>query len=739
MSIFRNIRLYPLVLVLAVLITFSGGAALKAEGSSFSDIAAAEWAHQAISEMTASDVLYGYPGGDFKPYNNVTKLEAVAMLVRVLGLEEQALALEEAGVDYALPQDLYWGSGYLIKAVQLGMLDEDYLYLLQPNEPATRTEVAMLVFHALGFSPDSGALEFDDADQIPGEYRDGVAAVVRKNLIKGLPGNLFKPNDNINRAQMAVLMSRIVAYEFADPIPGRRAEGMISDINLDSGIITISSAGSMFYAADCEVFLGGISISPDKLQVGDEVKLIWDENQHVVFINALRPGEELSYSGKVSFLQTINDEYWLGIIREDGQEFTRLVAEGVTVNNAGRQLNITTLNVGDNIEILVSDNKIIEIKFIGISGNLEGEIKSLDTIGVFSITIRDDGGNIIDYAVSEYVKVERKGDRIDFDDLDVGDQVKLELNSTGWVEQIEVLGTDQLEGEIRDLDIVGNYGITIRDDDGDTTEYDVSDDVNVRRDGDRIDFEDLDEGDQVRLELDNDDVVEYIAVIETDRVEGDIMDLDTIGDLGISIRDDDGEITEYEVLSGVDVERDDDSIDFDELELGERVSLELDSRDRVESIEVAAADYNIIEGTVSELVNDGPPLIRITRSIGTSVQYYVDSDADFYIGDESITLDDIIIGSEVRVRVAEDNEVDRIEVTNDKDITLEGAVVYVNVSYERIRIEQVSGNIFTYYFTGDPELEYENGESINLEDIDEDAEVQIELTDGEVSRLKVLE
>jgi hypothetical protein len=168
LPIFRNMRLYPLVLVLTVLIAFSGGVAPKAEGNSFSDITAAEWAHQSISEMTASEVLNGYPGGDFKPYNNVTKLEAVAMLVRVLGLEEQAMALEKAGVDYAMPQGLYWGSGYLIMAVQLGMLDEDYLYLLQPNEPATRTEVAMLVFHALDFSPDSGALEFDDADQIPG-------------------------------------------------------------------------------------------------------------------------------------------------------------------------------------------------------------------------------------------------------------------------------------------------------------------------------------------------------------------------------------------------------------------------------------------------------------------------------------------------------------------------------------------------------------------------------------------
>jgi hypothetical protein len=664
---FRNMRLYPMILALAVLTTFfSGGLTIIAEGSSFSDTAEAEWAHQAMAEMSASEVLNGYPGGVFKPYNNVTKLEAVAMLVRVLGLEDQALALDKDDVDYEMPPDLYWGSGNLIMAVQLGMLDGDYLYLLQPNSPATRTEVAMLVFHALDFSPDSSAMEFEDADQIPSEYREGVAAVVKNNLIKGLPGNLFKPNDNINRAQMAVLLSRIVAFKYADPIPARRAEGVISDISVDSRIITISSAGSIFYTSDCEVFLGGISISPDKLEVGDEVDLILNEDQHALFINALRPGEELSYKGKVSFLQTVNSEYWLGIIREDGVEFTRQAADGVLVNKAGSKLNISTLNEGDNIEILVSANKIIEINFSGNSGSLEGIISDLDTTGNWGITIRSEDEDAAKYVVVEEAIVLRDGESIEFSDLNEGESVRLKLNDTGQVYYIEVLASNTalLEGEIRDVDTIGTLGIAIRNDDGHTTEYVVSDGVEAEQEGDSIDFSDLDEGVRVRLKL--------------------------------------------------------------------------DSRDRVYFIEVIAGEYSVIEGTVDELVTDRSPFIRIIKSNGTRTQYDIDRNAGYYQDGKRIDLNDIVIGAEVKARVNENDEVTRIDITNDEDIALEGTVIYVSDSDNRIRIEQVSGSRFTYYFANDPDLEDEAGANIAIEDIEEESEVRIELEKGEITSLNVL-
>jgi hypothetical protein len=734
---YKNMRLYSLMLVLAVLITFAGGWTLKAEGSSFTDMGGAEWARQATDEMAACSVVSGYPDGSYGPYNSVTKLEAVTMLIRMLGLEDQAKAAAEAGVDYKMPADLYWGSGYLIMAVQRGMLDEDFVYLLQPNVPATRTEVAMLVFHALKLNPDSSEMQFEDADQVAAEYRDGVAAVVKSGIMQGLPGNIFKPNDEINRAQMAVMMSSIVKLKYADPCPGRRSEGTVSDIDPASRVINIKALGSIFYAGDCAVYLDGKSILPENLKTGDEVKIILDENRHAVYINALRQGDAQRFNGSVNSLTTVDGVIWLSIIREDGQEYTRSLADGVKLKKSGNKVDVSKLSVGDYIEILVSENKIIEINFLKKFGDIEGKITDLDTTGTWGIDIRNDDGDTTNYEVSEDIDVERDGNSIDFDDLDEGERVRLALDSDNVVTFIEVLDIGQLKGKIINLDTTGTWGISIRSDDGTSIIYEVRDDVDVERDGDNIDFDDLDEGERVKLELDSDDFVDYIEVFETFRKEGVITDLDTAGTWGIDIHDNDGDTADYEVSEDVDVERDGYSTYFDELDEGERVRLEIDSDDIVLFIEVLEKEYFVIEGTVNELVIDTTPLIRIKKSSGSRVQYDIADDADYYRDSYSIDLDDIVIGAEVEVRV-KDDKIIRIDITNDENITLDGTVIYISESNNRIKIEQTSGNKFSYPFADDPILKDEDGHSIDINDIEEDSEVMIELEDGEIASLTVL-
>lgn len=515
MSIFRNMRWYALVLVMAVSIIIAGGLNSKAEASRLMDLGEASWAQQAITEMEASGVVAGYPGNVYKPYNNVTKLEAVTMLIRMLGLEYQAREAEEAGTDYLMPADLYWGEGYLIMAVQRGMLDGDYLYLLEPNSPATRTEVAMLAFHALKLEPDSSAMRFDDADQIPAEYRDGIAAVVKNGIMQGLPGNVFKPNDEINRAQIAVLMSNIVELKYADPCPDLRENGTVSGIDLDSRVINLKSVGSIFYTADCEFFLDGTSVTPGELELGDEVKIILDENRHAVYINVQRYSGGKSYKGTVSSVLMINGQYWLGVSYDDGREITRTVADGVKVNKSGSRVEVSTLNKGEYIEIQVLDNEITVINFIASDSVLSGVIKELDTTGTLGITIRDDEGETVKYVVNDDVEVERDGRDIDFDDLEAGEQIRLERDSKGYISYIKVIksNTKQVEGKIRDLDITGTLGITIRDDEGEIKKYVVVDDVEVERDGRDIDFDDLDEGEWVSLSLNSRGRVVSIEVI----------------------------------------------------------------------------------------------------------------------------------------------------------------------------------------------------------------------------------
>lgn len=743
MSMLRNMRFYPLILVLAVSLTFAGGWTLKAEGSSLSDLGEASWAERAITEMEASGVVAGYPGNVYKPYNDVTKLESVAMLIRMLGLEDQAKAAEEAGADYTMPPDLYWGSGYLIMAVERGMLAGDYLYLLEPNVPATRTEVAMLAFHALKLNPESEDLDFDDADEIPSEYREGVAAVVKSGIMQGLPGNVFEPNNNINRAQIAVMMSKIVELKYADPCADRRAKGNISGIDLDSRVINIKSIGSIFYAADCGFFLDGVNVLPDGLKTGDEVNIILDDNGHAVYINAHKTADAGRYKGIVRFLQVISGEYWLGITSDEGLEITCPVAQNVKLNvPGGNQLNLSALDKGDYVEILLTDNIITGINSLDLEYSLKGVIRDLDFSGTLGITLRNDDGDTVKYEVSESVEVERDGDSIDFDDLIEGEQVRMELNSLERVNYIEVIDyeRDQLRGVIRELDTVGAYGITIRTDSRQIMEYKVDGGVEVEdEDDDSIEFRDLDEGDRVRLELDRNNEVDYIKLLDSDAelLEGEIWKLDVDGDYGITLRNDDGAIKEYEVINDVEVEWGGDRIYFYNLKYGQQVRLELDSSDRVDYIEVVD-DYLSIEGKVSDLMVDDSPFIRVQRSSGVTVQYYLTKGTDYYRDDDSIGMYDIVIGSEVKIRVYDD-DVTRLDVTNDEDITITGTVVYVDESEEKIRIEQVSGNRFTYELADDPVLQDHDGWSIDLDDIEEEWEVRLNLEDGKITGVRVLE
>lgn len=442
----RNIKLYFLAPVLVMLMMiFAGGWTLKAEGSELKDLEEAPWAQKAIVEMVASGVVTGYPDAVYKPYNNVTMLEAVTMLVRMLGLEDQAEAAKVQNVDYKMPAGLNWGSGYLITAVNLGILDGKYLYLMQPNSPATRTEVAMLAFHALKLEPASGALEFSDTDRIPGEYRDGVAAVVKKGIMQGYPGNIFKPEDNINRAQMAVLMSNIVRLGYADPCPAdRRLDGIVLGTDQDNRTVYIDGVGVVSYTPNCGVFRNENGIASSELRPGEAIQLILDENGYAVYINVGSPGDRQEYKGVVNSILAINDQYWLGLVCADGKEITRQVAAGVKLDKAGSDMDVSTLNKGEYIEIKVLDNKITAINSLEPSSFPEGVavkgiVSDLVTSGSQKmIKIREGIGVRSQYDIARNAAFYKDGMGIRLGDISIGAEIKAWINDDNEVIRIEM-------------------------------------------------------------------------------------------------------------------------------------------------------------------------------------------------------------------------------------------------------------------------------------------------------------
>ena len=65
----------------------------KSNKLGFSDLGQAAWALEAITRMRGLGIITGYDGNVFKPNSPVKQAEALTMIVRAFGLEEEALEL----------------------------------------------------------------------------------------------------------------------------------------------------------------------------------------------------------------------------------------------------------------------------------------------------------------------------------------------------------------------------------------------------------------------------------------------------------------------------------------------------------------------------------------------------------------------------------------------------------------------------------------------------------------------
>lgn len=101
--------------------------------SKFKDVDSNYWASGYINVAWKNNLIKGYPGGDFKPNNNVSYAEAITILVRVLGYGKET---EEKGK---------WPYNYISKAEELGVIGG--ITWVKPSAEATRGDVAKLVWN----------------------------------------------------------------------------------------------------------------------------------------------------------------------------------------------------------------------------------------------------------------------------------------------------------------------------------------------------------------------------------------------------------------------------------------------------------------------------------------------------------------------------------------------------------------------------------------------------------------
>ncbi len=188
----------------------NGTFAIAFEPISFRDMTGFDWAQNAIEALAARGVLNGVGDDRFAPEKDVTRADAVLMLVRALELRADA----GEGFDDVRPDAYYADAIAMAKA--LGIVNGKDGKTFDPESPISRQDMMVMVKRASGATgliletDGNKVLEaFRDADQISTYALNGIAALVHSGIVEGTPSGMLQPLKTMSRAEMAAIVYRV--------------------------------------------------------------------------------------------------------------------------------------------------------------------------------------------------------------------------------------------------------------------------------------------------------------------------------------------------------------------------------------------------------------------------------------------------------------------------------------------------------------------------------------------------
>lgn len=465
----------------------------------FNDISgtpATYWAKDAIYEVSALEAIKGFGDRSFRPASALSKEEALALIYRMLGRENEAQKAAEV-LDATRSRDMkkqdavaYWSDGYLQLAVNDGLITQSDFQVamqkFQPKpgsknrfvkaDPAQRQEVAYWVAKAAKLQPlyeqQNIFNSFNDWKQTDPPKVPYIEAVLQNKIMNGKPNALFDPKGSVTREQMAQIMKNMENVVF----PTRKLErknGYIEEIYTDN----VEKQG------------GGVSNTVLKIR-GDDGKL-YNITRTVSQENALDKNKEFSPGEKIPWEREL-------VVYKNG----KLSAGDV-------------LEEKDQLEYIADSNNVVKyIKATPASMGIkesQAEIIGAD-VTQNTITVRDSNGNTSTYSVKDGAEILNNGKLISLAEIPADRDANLWVQNN-LIIKLEVKWASpggeekNINGIVEDNSPALNY-ISLYDEGGARakstlrTFYYKPDVVNVQKDGKQAELGDIQPGDTVYIKLD---------------------------------------------------------------------------------------------------------------------------------------------------------------------------------------------------------------------------------------------
>lgn len=175
----------------------------------FTDLSLDHWASNEISTLVSKGVLSGYPDGSFKPRGNITVKEFMTILSREMALNPSKGKPVVGDVLVPISPNTW---GYIESKSILDRLLANDLYkfnFINMDRPINREEVAFLINNVFILGTPYNAFNDKNFTDIGTLYAADIKNLVDLDIISGYPDGTFRPKNNITRAEIAALITRI--------------------------------------------------------------------------------------------------------------------------------------------------------------------------------------------------------------------------------------------------------------------------------------------------------------------------------------------------------------------------------------------------------------------------------------------------------------------------------------------------------------------------------------------------
>lgn len=344
------------------------------------------WAGKVIQEWIDKGLANGYPDGSFKPDNNITRAEFMALVNKAFKLTE------ETAIDYKDVSESKWYYSVVKAAKAAGYINGYPNGTMQPESSISRQEVAIIICIIKNLQPNTSEVNsFTDASSIANWSRGYIGAAAASGYMKGYPDGSFNAFNKINRAEAITALNNAmkvvnIVYDKAGTYgPSSGSETVDSNVTVKADGVVLQNLrikGDLVIAeevGDGNVTLNNIIVDGDTIVRGGGINSIHINGgqYNELIVQKTSSGQVRIVAKDAKGIVVIISENAAGqkIVLEGAFDKVSIDADNVDIKTQGstniKELEITAKSEGSNINLGSGTEimKLIKNTVTNITGN----------------------------------------------------------------------------------------------------------------------------------------------------------------------------------------------------------------------------------------------------------------------------------------------------------------------------------------------------------------------------------